>query len=110
MVADRNGDDNNLLNNFRKVKDFIYGFIAFLDKDIRPYIKRYKENKPKGRCCICGKKATHRHWSIMGQIPYDVCEYHFKNSYPAMGFSSKYGPNCMGLIDSNTNEPLDFKQ
>lgn len=81
--------------------NILYRIIAFLDKDIRPYINNYEQSKVKGLCCLCDKKATHRHWSIMGQIPFNVCKYHYEHTYPAMGSSEEYEGIRMGLMDEN---------
>lgn len=58
-------------------------------------------------CCVCGKRATYKHMSIIGQIPFFVCKKHYKETSPAFGFDenvkSEYNPlgRKMGLFDKN---------
>ena len=56
------------------------------------------------KCCVCGIPATQRHTSIMGQIPFFVCDQHYKETYPAMGYDEKIKMNRMGLIWESTDE------
>ena len=53
------------------------------------------------RCCVCGKKANSRHMSLMGSIPYYVCDYHHENTSPFMGYGE------MGLLDKK-GDPIEL--
>jgi hypothetical protein len=56
------------------------------------------------KCCICGEVATKKHMSIMGQIPFYLCQTHHKETYPAMGWDHTANMNRMGLMKAGTNE------
>ncbi len=56
------------------------------------------------KCCVCGIPATERHMSIVGQIPFFVCDQHHKETCPAMGWDEKVNMNRMGLMWIGTNE------
>ena len=51
------------------------------------------------RCCVCNKKATKQHFSIFGSIPFNVCDYHYKNTSPAAGYCNVFNGNRIGLIN-----------
>lgn len=61
------------------------------------------KNHP-NKCCICGLPATNHHMSMMGQIPFFVCEKHYKETFSAVGYDKKIGMNRMGLMYVDTNE------
>lgn len=57
------------------------------------------EHELKGKkCCVCGDVAINKKMSIMGQIPFFLCENHNGLS-PAMG-ATGIGTR-MGLLDEN---------
>lgn len=55
------------------------------------------------KCCICGEHATEKHMSIIGQIPFYVCDFHYKNTSVCLGWDSTIKMNRIGLIDINGN-------
>jgi hypothetical protein len=56
-------------------------------------------------CEVCGIPATHKHMSIIGQIPFFVCKDHFENTFPF----HDYG--MMGLLDKNGHiVDLEFRR
>ena len=61
----------------------------------------------KEKCCVCGKPATNRHMSIMGQIPFWVCEEHHQNTYPAIGKDGE--SNRMGLMEKENKKWVKLK-
>ena len=48
-------------------------------------------------CCVCGKKATKAHYSIIGGIPFPACEYHYKITGSMIGWCDKTKCNRAGL-------------
>jgi len=76
--------------------------------------KKFKRNW----CCVCGKKATHIHMSFMGQIPFHVCDLHYKTTSMCWGWDSSQSQsilngqpilcNRMGLRDKD-GEWVDLK-
>ena len=61
-------------------------------------IKLEKEVRTK-KCCVCGEQAVDKNMSVMGQIPFYVCEFH-KSLSSAMGNDGVNGVR-MGLLDEN---------
>lgn len=58
-------------------------------------------------CCICGISATNYHMSIIGQIPFFVCNEHYENATPYYGLVGQmFKGATMGLIDKKTNDIL----
>ncbi len=55
-------------------------------------------------CCICGEVAMKKHMSIAGQIPFYLCDQHYKETYPAMGWDYETSMNRMGLMQQGTTE------
>jgi len=60
-----------------------------------------KKSKPNKVCCVCGKPATEVHMSFMGQIPFHVCELHYKTTGMGWGWCDGWKNNRMGLMDKN---------
>ena len=58
-------------------------------------------------CCICGTKATKRHYSIIGGIPFPVCLEHYKTHGTMLGWCDKIKGNRAGL--SKDGEFVDMK-
>jgi hypothetical protein len=62
------------------------------------------------RCCICGEVATKIHWSIIGQIPYHVCNKHYKETTSELRFSEHFFNHMeMGLVNKKTGKFLKMK-
>lgn len=59
------------------------------------------EAKDEIKCCICDDYATISHQSVMGQIFYPVCTFHYRNTTPAMGWDDNIKGNRMGLMDKD---------
>lgn len=60
------------------------------------------------KCCACGEVAHKRYMSIIGQIPYYVCEKHYQETSPAMGFDFKLQHQRIGLMYNGTDKWVDL--
>jgi hypothetical protein len=56
------------------------------------------------KCCMCGEVAINKHMSIVGRIPFYLCDQHHKETYPAMGWDDTMKMNRTGLMQAGTNE------
>jgi hypothetical protein len=61
----------------------------------------------KEKCCVCGKRATHYHLSIIGSLRFWLCEKHYKNTSSAIGNDGEF--NRMGLVDKDTRNWINLK-
>ena len=67
-----------------------------------------REDEVVNYCCVCGELATEVHYSMMGMIPFHVCDFHFENTSSAIGYCDKTQRNRMGLVNKN-KEWVDLK-
>lgn len=73
---------------------------------------------PAHNCVVCGTRATNCHYSMVGSLPWPVCDYHYKHTSPAFMQGVWDGPGSehnrmaqMGLLDAQGEwVPMLFNQ
>lgn len=96
---------NEILDYLRSISWLADGDAEQILNGILPII--YPDPYLNKKCCVCGENAAGKHMSIVGQIPFYVCETHHKETFSSMGYDFDLGMQRMGLMNRE-NKWVDF--